>query len=36
VAAQLIDLGVTNVKALLGGYGAWQSNGMAIESPTAP
>jgi len=36
VAARLIELGVTNVQTLLGGFGAWQSNGMAVESPTSP
>jgi rhodanese-related sulfurtransferase len=32
VAQQLFDLGLNNVKALLGGFAAWQQAGFPIEA----
>jgi rhodanese-related sulfurtransferase len=32
VAQKLMDQGFTNVKALLGGYAAWQRDGLPVET----
>ncbi|MFC2015937.1 rhodanese-like domain-containing protein [Chloroflexota bacterium] len=32
MAQQLMDLGFSDVKALLGGFAAWQGAGLPVES----
>jgi rhodanese-related sulfurtransferase len=34
VAQKLLDLGFSNVQALLGGYAAWQQAGLPTETST--